>query len=277
LSIKDILVYLDDGVANSDRVNTAFELAKTHEAKLSGASLASMKPVHAKSDDDQVIMRIADKQAHKLTEDFKEVASNAGHEASSIVISGGATTSAVKMAHYARNADLVILGQPDPSRDNYLRLQEFAQEIMLLSGRPILFIPYIGIRKKDYNYNKAMIAWDGTPAASRAVHDAIPLLARTEEVIILVVESKKQRELKKDLLVEGLVRHLANHDVKSHFLSVNPKKSDVASVILNQITDNNIDLLVIGGYGTPTLKQKIFGSVSATLLSSMIVPVIMSH
>ncbi|MBC8510021.1 MAG: universal stress protein, partial [Chloroflexi bacterium] len=52
---------------------------------------------------------------------------------------------------------------------------------------------------------------------------------------------------------------------------------DVPSVILNQIADNDIDLLVMGGYGTPTLKQKVFGGVSLSLLSSMLVPVVMSH
>lgn len=275
MSIKDILVFLDDGASNTDRTNAAFHLTNAHGANLTGASLASMKPIHAKSDDDQVIMRMADKQAHKLADEFIQAGARVGLNVKANVIPGGPNASSEKMAHYARNADLVMLGQPDPSRDNYLRLQGFSQEVMLLSGRPILFMPYIGTSKLDYQ--KAMIAWDGTPAASRAVHDAIPLLANTEEVIILVVESKKQKEFKKDLLVEGLVEHLTHHDVNASIKRVNPGENDVPSTILNQILDNGIDLLVIGGYGTPTLKQKIFGSVSSTLLSSMVVPVLMSH
>ena len=275
MSIKDILVFLDDGAANTDRTNVAFHLTNTHGAHLTGASLASMKPVHAISDDDQVIMRMADKQAHKLADEFTQAGTQAGLKVKANVISGGPSTSAQKMAHYARNADLVILGQPDPSRDNFLRLQDFSQEVILLSGRPILFMPYIGTSKMDYQ--KAMIAWDGTPAASRAVHDAMPLLANTDDVIILVVKSKKQQKFKKDLLVEDLVKHLAHHGVNASIKRVSPGKNDVPTTILNQILDNSIDLLVIGGYGTPTLKQKIFGSVSTTLLSSMVVPVLMSH
>jgi nucleotide-binding universal stress UspA family protein len=50
----------------------------------------------------------------------------------------------------------------------------------------------------------------------------------------------------------------------------------VATVIQNQISENDIDLLVIGGHGTPSLKQKIFGSVTEKLLTSMVVPVLMS-
>lgn len=275
MSIKDILVFLDDGAANTDRINTAFEMAQAHEAHLTGASLASMKPIHAKSDDEQVIMRMSDKQAHKLANDFTEAGKVAGINPTSMVIPGGVTSSALTMAHYARNSDLVILSQPDPSRDNFTRLQSFSQNVMLHSGRPILFMPYIGTRK--IGFDRAMVAWDGTPAASRAVHDSIPLLAKTEEVIILIVESQKQKELKKNLLAEGLIKHLAHHNINARLMRVAPGKNDVPTTILNKITENEIDLLIIGGYGTPTLKQKIYGSVSTILLKSMIVPVLMSH
>jgi len=52
---------------------------------------------------------------------------------------------------------------------------------------------------------------------------------------------------------------------------------DVQTVILNEIAENDIDILIMGGYGTPSLKQKIFGGVTKSLLSSMIIPVVMSH
>lgn len=275
MSIKDILVFLDDGDSNSDRVNTSIQLSKTHGAQLTGASFASMKPIHAKSDNEQIIERMSDKQAHAIANQFIEQTSAAGLDTSTLVITGDAAESAEKMARYARNADLVMLTQPDPSTDNFARLKDLSQQVMLFSGRPVLFMPYIGTNKMGFS--KAMIAWDGTPAASRAVHDAMPLLTNATEVIVLVVESKKQKEIKKDLQIERLVQHLSNHDVHAIPLLVNPGSNSVASVILNKIYEKEIDLLIIGGYGTPSLKQKIFGHVSATLLSSMTVPVLMSH
>ena len=275
MSIKDILVFIDDGPSNTDRTNAALYLAKTHNAFLMGASLASMKPIYAKSDNEEVIIRMSDKQAHKYADEFIRVGESAGVDVKAEVIDGDSKVSAHKMAHYARNTDLVVLAQPDPSKDNFQRLQNFSKDVILLSGRPVLFIPYFGTTKAGYK--KAMIAWDGTPAASRSVHDAIPLLATADEVLILIVESKKQQEFKKDLLVEDLVEHLSHHNVNAFIKRVSPGKNDVPTTILNQIVDNGIDLLVIGGYGTPTLKQKVFGSVSTTLLSSMAVPVLMSH
>ena len=276
MSIKDILVYLDDSKGYQDRINDAFEISRMRGgAHLIGVSLASMKPMYAKSDDKQILMRMSDKQAHKIADDFSSNAKAAGISSKSIVITGDTSSSALLMAQYARNTDLVILGQPDPSRDNYSSLAEISQKIILLSGRPVLFIPYIGTRR--VGYKKAMLAWDGTPAASRAIHDSIPLLVETKEVIILVVESKKQKKLKTNLLVERLITHLGHHGINAKFMRVDPGTNDVPTTILNKIDENDIDLLVIGGYGTPTFKQKIFGGVSTTILKSMLVAVLMSH
>lgn len=275
MSIKDILVFVDDGSANTDRTATALHLAKTYGASLKGASLASMKPIYAKSDNEEILIRMSYKQAHQLINKFVSATERSGVTVKTEVIEGDSKVSAQKMAHFGRNNDLIVLAQPDPSKDNYQRLQSFSKDVILFSGRPVLFIPYIGVKKMGYK--KAMIAWDGTPAVSRSVHDAIPLLARTAEVQIVIVESKKQQESKKDLLVEDLVEHLSHHNINAHIKRVTPGENDVPTTILNQVVDNDTDLLVIGGYGTPTIKQKVFGSVSATLLSSMSVPVLMSH
>ena len=275
MSIKDILVFLDDSSGYEDRVDTAFEISKAHEAYITGASLASLKPIHAKPKNEDSLIYMAGKQAERIADKFSSDLKTAEIDGESIVISGDATDSALKMAQYARNSDLVILGQPDPSRDNFLVLKRFAQDVILHSGRPVLFIPYIGTRKTVFN--KALLAWDGTPAASRSIHDSIPLLAKAKEVSVIIVESKKQQEIKNNLLEDRLIKHLKHHDIEAKLIRVNPGNNNVSTTILNKITEADIDLLVIGGYGTPTLKQKILGSVSSSFLTSMIVPVLMSH
>lgn len=274
MTIRDILVFLDDGKTNAQRMQTAICLAKQHQAKLTGVALGSMKPVHAPNDSDQANERMAEKMAQKLIEEFNLLASESGLEVTTIIIFGDSLSSATKMSQYARNFDLVILSQPNPAYDNYTRLMEFAKQVLLHSGRPVFFMPYIGANKIPLQ--KAMVAWDGTPAVSRSLHDAIPLLRALKRVYILVVASKKQQQSKSEVLVDGLLEHLKNHQVDAQILRINPGMNTVATVIQNQISENDIDLLVIGGHGTPTLKQKIFGSVTETLLTSMVVPVLMS-
>jgi nucleotide-binding universal stress UspA family protein len=275
LSYKDILVFLDDGATNAERVKAAFYLAKAHGANLTGVSLASLKPTHAKASDDKAMTRMAEELAHKLVEEFTQAATQADLAVNTIIIFGDADTSALKMAHYARNFDLVMLRQPNPARDNFSRLQEFAEQTMLHSGRPVFFMPYIGAH--HIPCRKAMIAWDGTPTANRAVPDAIPMLTGAKEVIILVVDSKKQIKGEHDMMTENLASHLENHKINVRVMHVNPGTFDIPTTILNEIADNDIDILIMGGYGTPSLQQKIFGGVTRSLLSTMITPVFMSH
>jgi len=275
MAIRDILLFLDDSKTNHERTLAAIALAIQHQANLTGVALGSMKPVHApNANDHKAVARMGERMAEKLMEDFVQQATDAGLNVDTLIIFGDSTSSALKMAHYARNYDLVILSQPNPQRDNYDRLMEFARSVLLHSGRPVFFIPYIGANKIPVQ--KIMIAWDGTPAVSRSVHDAIPILQTAKEVFILVVQSKKQQASKKEVLVEGLAEHLRNHQINVRINNVIPGDNSVPAVIQNQISENDIDLLVMGGHGTPTLKQKIFGSVTRNLLSSMVVPVLMS-
>jgi nucleotide-binding universal stress UspA family protein len=273
--IKDILLFIDDGKSNPDRVDTAITLAKRHGANLTGAVLGSMKPFHAPDADHKAVARMSERMADKTLAHFNQASQQAGLDPDTLTIYGDSANSAEKLAHYARNYDLVILRQPNPARDNFERMQECAKKVLLLSGRPVYFMPYTGHKKTPVQ--RVLIAWDGTPSVSRTVHDAIPLLRQAKNVCILVVESKKQQDLKHEVLVESLVRHLQNHDIQACMRKVNPGSNSVTTVIQNQVTEHNADLLIMGGHGTPTLKQKIFGRVSGNLFVSMVVPVLMSH
>ena len=44
MSYKSILLLLDDGKSNADRINTAITISKTHNAHLTAVSLESLKP-----------------------------------------------------------------------------------------------------------------------------------------------------------------------------------------------------------------------------------------
>lgn len=118
---------------------------------------------------------------------------------------------------------------------------------------------------------------DGTPAATRAVHDSLPLLKGIDKVIITVVREGKSKTAKGELLADDLVEHLKRHGVNATVNRINAGTFDVATVLLNEIADNSTDLLVMGGYGTPGLKQKVFGGVTGTILKTMITPLVMSH
>ncbi len=272
---KDILVYLDDGKSNIERIKTAFTLAEESNARLTGVTLSSLIPEHLKVSDKKALAKMCVQEAEKRVAEFTSLAKEQGLEVNTRVINRGKAEAAKRLAQVARNFDLVILRQANPQNINHATVEEIAHQVILLSGRPVFFMPYIGAHRIPCQ--NAMIAWDGTPAATRAVHDALPILKSVKDVIILVVQEGKKKTAKGELLADDLAEHLQRHEVNAQVKRISSGTFDVQTVILNQIAENDTDLLVMGGYGTPSLKQKVFGGVTTSLLSSMIIPVIMSH
>jgi len=275
IRFKDILVYIDDGASNDERLKTAFELAKLHGARLTAVTLSAVKPVHLKVSDSKAVANVCEQEALNRVKSFSQMAKEAGIEHSTRVVNGDENVAARKLAQYARNFDLVILRQANPNNPNFAIVKTVSEQVILLSGRPVFFMPYIGAHRIPCT--RAMIAWDGSPTTTRAIHDALPLIQHVDEVTILVVREGKQKTAKGELLADDLCTHLQRHGANASVKRMSAGTFDVPTVILNEIAENDIDLLVMGGYGTPSLQQKIFGGVTRTLLQSMIIPVIMSH
>ena len=271
---KDILLYIDDGASNAARVAEVFALAREHGARVTGVTLAALKPAKVRVSGANALKDISDQCAQQRLDEFMESARIAEISAATHIIYGGQSESARKIAQYARNFDLVVLRQVNPDRENAALVEEVSEQVILLSGRPVFFMPYIGAHRIPCK--KAAIAWDGTPAASRALHDALPMLVSMSEVMILIIEGKK-KTARGELLADDLTRHLKNHGVNAIVNRRTADNLDVPTIILNEMADNDIDILIMGGYGTPNLRQKIFGGVTRTLLESMTVPVLMSH
>ena len=275
MSYKDILVYLDDGKSNQERINTAFDLAKSQQARLTGVTLSALKPVHMIVKDGVAQHNISYQEAEKRIANFAEQASANNVEFDAKIIDGNGKGVSKKLAKYARNFDLVIFRQANPNNKNFELVEKIASKIMIHCGRPVFFMPYIGAHQIPAK--SALIAWDGTATATRAVHDSIPILKQVEEVIILVVTEGKKKTAKGELLADDLAAHLGRHEINAKVTRTTTGTFDVPTVILNQIAENNIDLLIMGSYGTSGIQRKVFGGVTKKILDSMITPVIMSH
>ena len=85
----------------------------------------------------------------------------------------------------ARNADLTILGQHDARAHDVSTPSDLVEQIVLNSGRPVLVIPYAG-RFASIG-ERVMVAWNAGREAARALHDAMPFLARAKHVILIAI------------------------------------------------------------------------------------------
>lgn len=174
--------------------------------------------------------------------------------------------------NHTRMTDLIIVGQDNPDRPEPLRA-DLIEAALFDSGRPILVVPYVGV--EAFACKKVMVAWDGSKTAARAIHAAMPILELAEEVQVVMVEAKKLHlpgDPGADLAV-----YLSRHGVQVSVEKIPAPASGVADALLNHISDNQIDLVVMGGYGHSRVREFIMGGATRGMLTSMTVPCIMSH
>ena len=120
MKYKDILVYLDDGASNTDRVQTALSFAASHEAHLVGVTFDIKIPPHiaatltAQVNNDQ--RNNSAKKAQAVIDDFAEQAGKTAVKFDSHIISCRESKAPEEMSLYARNFDVTILRQTNPDR-----------------------------------------------------------------------------------------------------------------------------------------------------------------
>jgi nucleotide-binding universal stress UspA family protein len=276
---KNILVYLDQGASNPQRVNTAIAMARTHQARLTGVVVNAIPTGIALQrlglgGGEDLLAKLRSETASIFSE-FGDAVSAEGIEFDTRAIECRESRAGEELARLARTFDISILRQANPDRPDADFISEISEEVLFSSGRPVMFMPYIGAH--GIPPRRGMIAWDGSAGAARAVHDALPLLEQMDEVQILTVDTGIAERDSGARTSKDLSAHLTAHGIANRVVRTHRGESTTSTIILNTLSDTGVDLLIMGAYGTPRLREVILGGVTRTLLSSMVVPVVMSH
>ena len=179
------------------------------------------------------------------------------------------------VALQARYADLAILGQRNPTDTSLAAVSDVVGTTLLSSGRPVLVLPYLG----DFSAvgRNILAGWKSTREAARAINDAMPLLQRADTVTVLAINPEHGIGGDGDVPASDIALHLARHGVKASAAHTVAKEIPEGDALLNYASDNGADLIVAGGYGHSRMRELMFGGVTRTLLTSMTVPVFLSH
>jgi nucleotide-binding universal stress UspA family protein len=181
-----------------------------------------------------------------------------------------AADAATAFGKIARSYDLAVVAQPEQRQGLVETLM--IEAALFDSGRPVLVVPYIhtdGIR-----LDRIVVCWDEGRNAARAVGDALPLLIRGKCVDVVTVEQKEQSD---GLRGARIVDHLGWHGLNVSLQPIVAPDSEVANVILSYAADHGVDLIVMGAYGHSRFREFVLGGATRGMLTSMTVPVLMSH
>lgn len=179
-----------------------------------------------------------------------------------------------ELAVNARYADLLVVGQSD--RRNVSPLPgDLPEAVALATGRPVLVVPHIGAANPPGDV--VMLCWNASRESARAAVDALPFLKAASEVIVLIVDPHISANGHGAEPGADVATWLSRHGVKVSVQRDVAPDTDVGNVILSRAADHGVDLIVMGIYGHSRLREMVLGGVSRTLLSSMTVPVLISH
>lgn len=181
------------------------------------------------------------------------------------------TTSEIAAVH-ARYCDITVFGRV-AGADARVEGGLFA-DLLLQSGRPLLMVPANSTSRTS---DCVVIAWKPTREATRAVHDALPLLRKSKLVQVIAVDPKVSDLEHGELPGADIGAHLAHHGLQVEVTACARLGASTGTAILRQAREHGAGLLIAGGYGHRRMREWVFGGVTRTLFYEADLPVLFSH
>jgi nucleotide-binding universal stress UspA family protein len=181
---KDLVVYVDDAPSCAARLQAAVDLARTGGAHLTRLAVAelTMIPEFVPANVMEQLHSDAAARNERLRERFETALRgetvSSEWRATDQLAAGGTVLDV--LALHARYADLAVVGQVDPDATRSLVPADLAAELALVSGRPVLAIPYAWEPRPIGR--RVLVGWNAGREAARAVGDALPFLEAAEAV-----------------------------------------------------------------------------------------------
>jgi nucleotide-binding universal stress UspA family protein len=279
MTYRSIFVHADDSEACDRRLATAASIARAYPAQLKAAYLvptSQMTPFASavlRGDAKDRWFRQTAEAHDAVRARFHAIAADAGVADASWVAPRGDPIAAAVL--HARYSDLAIIGQPPRDEVNAAFSAELANAAVTSSGRPVLFVPYIGSQKTLGE--RVLIAWKDSRESARAVADALPFLKDAKKVHALAIMQDDDADASELRAEKGVAAFLKRHDVDATVRRLVAPDIEAGELLLSQASDLGVDLIVMGGYSRPRLTQLVWGGVTSVMLASMTVPVLMSH
>ncbi len=280
MAYKTLLVHIDETKANAGRLQAAVDLARAHEAHVTGLYviqepyLPGFVTAQLPRDAIDAQRAGAEEAARAAVGAFLAKADREGIKADSRIARAPDFDVAALFARHARYADLVVAGQADPDEPG-LGGRHVVEDLVLSAGRPVLVIPYIGAAKPVGRV--VTVAWDAGREAARAVADAMPLLEAATKVHVVMVNPESGSGAHGAEPGADIALSLARHGINTEVHAISGTDLEEGDAILSWLSDSSSDLLVMGLYGHARFRELVLGGVSRRMLESMTVPVLMAR
>ena len=169
------------------------------------------------------------------------------------------------IARHGRLADLIVLSRPTQARPS-----ASFEAALLETGKPLLLMPRT---QQTFKADRILVGWHGSREAARAVQAALPMLTRAKSVVLVSTEDRAHA----DPSLDDAQAYLSMHDVPVAAEILKPESHHIGAALIEAARAKGADLMVIGGYSRPRMREMIFGGVTLEILAAVDIPVLMAH
>jgi nucleotide-binding universal stress UspA family protein len=147
------------------------------------------------------------------------------------------------------------------------------QSILIYSGGSIIIVP--SSWQKGAEIKHALVAWNNTVQASRALRGAMPVLKPSTTIEVLIITEADHN--KRNAAWGDVATHLAAHFSKVTTNEIPALDGSIGKAINNHAKLSRADLVIMGGYGHSRFREWMLGGTTRDILLEASVPVLMSH
>jgi nucleotide-binding universal stress UspA family protein len=244
----DILVPLSGFKESWDALDQALLIARREEARLHGLHIVDTKDEAESPDSLGVKAR------------FDQTCRDAGLEGNLVVDVGDVVE---KICERAVLTDLIVMKMTNPPSAGLSSFSSPFRTIIENSSRPLLTVP-----AEARQFNRALLAYDGTPRSREALFVATYLaeMWKTQLVVFSATEGAKVKANVQDYVR----RYLEIHEVEAEYII---SENGVMEPLRKTAEERKVDLVLMGSHGGTVLEQVFIGSALDTMLRESKVPI----
>jgi nucleotide-binding universal stress UspA family protein len=267
MTYATVMVSLALDQPNEARLQVAGELAERFEAVIVGVAAAQFAPPLYFADG-AAAQRLLDQEQASVKRCLADL--EAEFRAATKTRSGRAEWRSAMdfptrfVLAQARCADIVVSGGRSPAFSDAFSLAS-PKDLVMQTGRPLLVVPD---RINWLDLRSVLVAWKDTPEARRAVADALPMLRKARDVVIVEIPEEDDDRSVVMAGVSDVAAWLARHGVTATARVPEAAGSEPAAVQLERIAgDVGAGLIVAGAYGHSRFRELILGGVTEYLVT----------
>ncbi|MET4312575.1 universal stress protein [Bradyrhizobium sp. RT4b] len=173
-----------------------------------------------------------------------------------------------------RCADIVVSGGHSPAFSNAFSLAS-PKDLVMQAGRPLLVVPE---RVNWLDLRSVLVARKDTPEARRAMADALPMLRKARDVVVVEIPERDDDRPAVMDRVSDVAVWLARHGVTATARVPEAAGNETAALQLETIAgDIGAGLIVAGAYGHSHFRELILAAVTRYLVTQSARRGLLSH